>query len=650
MKNWPIIFLGLLSFLIIFPWFHSGYPAFADSLEPAVVSQAIFIRQNWPHLAWNNSWYLGFPFRFNGSPLLPYLLAFLNFIFPSFSLWFIYRLVTGLGFILMTIGIFEVAKRFLKDENNPEGDISPLIATLTFLFLPSILFLIPQVFRIGGEVGFFPWQYLFLAKLGNGQRLLGLSLLPFCLLIIDKNLKTGQNRAFWPVLFIVLLSLADFSSLVTLVILTVILLVSYSLTGKLKKKAKKAFFFFLIALLIVSFYYSPRFWWQWLTAPSLAGARTLNVGLFLIRIISLVISLSLGILMALGRKRKKHQFIFLFLWFFVFSLLTFARFIADIDFWQDYTSWGVELGIGLALFSAYLIKKFSSPKTRIFFLFIISLSGLIWIGKRPALRPLPKIEDRIEYKITQILKQKMTPGERVYLSGSTTFWLNSLSDLWQIRGGQDKAAIHPFWSQASYQIREGENPHLSALWLKALGTEWLVVHGQNSQEPYHDFRHQEKFSKNQEFQLEWDNQQDYLYRLNASIAREIIDPEKFQKLKEPKDGEDILALEEYNQLLGSKVSFNPMRDDQLVLNHVSGKAISLALTFDSNWQAVQNNQWLIIKKDCLGQIIINPKGKEPIVLKYQPWAKEIIFGHGLSLLGLFIFFARRSFSIKNKVN
>lgn len=636
------IILLIINLVIVWPWFGDGYPPVAASMEPTIIAQARFLSLNWPGSGWNRYWYLGFPFRLAGSPLLPYVLALVSRIFPQASLWFGYRLVTGLALILMPVGIFWLVNDLAGSKSFSKTLIS-FLSALFFTFLPAALYLFPQVFKIGRQAGFFPWQYFSLAYLGNGTKALGLVLLPVCLLTIDGYLKGKLKRAFWPSGLICLLALTDLSSVVSLVILTVLLLVSYSMSGRLGKKIDKSLKVFALCFLLLSFYYTPRFWWQALSAPSLAGKRALSVVLLLSKTISILMAMILAVISAkFLKKEKSYQFLFVFLWVFVFSLLSLVRFLADADFWQDYTNWGVELGMGIVVFLAFWLAKLGGKRPALFLAAVVILSSsLLWLSSRnKLLSPRLIINNTVEYQVTDWLVNNLPPEERIFLSGSPVFWASSLADLAQVRGGTDKAATHPFWDHAAYQIRIGSDGDLAYQWLKALGVSWIVVHGRNSQEPYRDFVYPEKFQGGK-FQEVWEKNGDAIYKIEVGIARQLKDPNRLLKLKAPRDGADKQAVSDYNSCLGNFLPFRWINSNQLVIRAPFKGAVSLAITYDSGWQAWQGNQRLTVKKDMLGQTVIFSETEGDINLKYQKWGIDNLAGVTMSLIGLISLMRKR---------
>ncbi|OGD95652.1 hypothetical protein A3F02_01830 [Candidatus Curtissbacteria bacterium RIFCSPHIGHO2_12_FULL_38_9b] len=81
----------------------------------------------------------------------------------------------------------------------------------------------------------------------------------------------------------------------------------------------------------------------------------------------------------------------------------------------------------------------------------------------------------------------------IFLSGSTAFWLNSLVDVKQVRGGVDQASVDKIWREAAWEVREGGITEDTEKALKALNINYIVVHNDQSAEFYHDFKNVEKF-------------------------------------------------------------------------------------------------------------------------------------------------------------
>ena len=135
LKKLILVVLGFLAFVclviinwrLIYPWFLGKGPVNIGSIEVSYVSMARFLRDFSPHLSFAPYWYFGFPFHLFYTPLLPFLTAIFNQVL-SFPLWQAYRIVSGLGFILIPAtlflfgsGLIGVAgfsrRKFFKKEN-----------------------------------------------------------------------------------------------------------------------------------------------------------------------------------------------------------------------------------------------------------------------------------------------------------------------------------------------------------------------------------------------------------------------------------------------------------------------------------------------------------------------------------------------------
>ena len=155
-------------------------------------------------------------------------------------------------------------------------------------------------------------------------------------------------------------------------------------------------------------------------------------------------------------------------------------------------------------------------KFTIFYLLFTIYIVFGWVvawQKRDFWLPRKDISQTVEYKIANRLDELVKPGETVFLSGTTAFWLNSFFDIRQVRGGVDQAAKDLRWRQAAWEIREGNNPQKSGVWLKNLNINYLVVHTSQSREFYHDFKYPEKFEETSSLQKVYDNQGDRIYRV-----------------------------------------------------------------------------------------------------------------------------------------
>ena len=225
------------------------------------------------------------------------------------------------------------------------------------------------------------------------------------------------------------------------------------------------------------------------------------------------------------------------------------------------------------------------------------------------------ISNQIPQGVRSLEKLADLAGDsRTFISGSTVFWANALYDLVQVRGGVDKAAIHPLWDHAAYQLREGKDAELASAWLQTLGVEYVLVHGPTSAESYRDFRYLDKWkSVGQEV---WQGEGDIIYKIsNSSLAWEV-DSEKVRSAKKPQNGQDLEALEFYLSARMFPVHLSSTAWGYKITSEQPMNSVLLIANFDKRWNALTNGGRKIqIQKDSLGNMLIFPQLEKEILLK-----------------------------------
>jgi SAM-dependent methyltransferase len=107
------------------------------------------------------------------------------------------------------------------------------------------------------------------------------------------------------------------------------------------------------------------------------------------------------------------------------------------------------------------------------------------------------LEKRSEYTTARWLDSHLN-GQRVYVSGSTSFWLNAFTDVPQMAGCCDQGQSMPVLNDVPGFINAAvslQNTALAKIWLEALGVQALVVNGEGSTDEYKDFREPQRFER-----------------------------------------------------------------------------------------------------------------------------------------------------------
>jgi hypothetical protein len=201
-----------------------------------------------------------------------------------------------------------------------------------------------------------------------------------------------------------------------------------------------------------------------------------------------------------------------------------VRFLSDPDFWLDWSAYGTEIQFGLAILGGFIVSRLFEGKRyqSLILLCILTLYFLQFaiLFNKYVLHTFQRdITETVEYRIGEWLDAKVKEQEseragRVFLSGTTAFWLNAFFDIPQVRGGRDQASVDPNWQAAAWEIRHGESADEAERVLKALKISYLVVHTQGSEEFYHDFVYPEKFEDNQSFKKIFGEKGDIVYQID----------------------------------------------------------------------------------------------------------------------------------------
>ncbi len=474
------------------------YPA-QTSMMTIQIALARFLEQGGDILGNYPYWYLGTtPYRYLTGPILPFLLAGIHQALPQLSLFTIFYLLITLTWLLGAGGVYLLIRE-LRGKR-----LSAVLAALLYLFGPVI----PLTFRFS-----------------NGLSLIAFSFLPFILALYSRFLK-GWSRKLTALLSLAITFLFLLDSLVIPTMVLGMAAVFLSQVGwkKPEEKIKRTLVPIAYCLILATLWYTPGYWLALLGAPSLAGKGLGEVMIWLGKLLPTIIAFSVALVSVKFFKKKNQLRDFCFYWLLVFLCLSLLRFLADPDFWLDWIAYGTEIQFGLAIALALIVpalfsKLFTLRYSLFAIIFAYCLMPIAWLFlfNQYVLSTLQTdITQTVEYRISKQLSETADPGERVFLSGTTAFWLNAFPASWripQVRGGVDQASIDPEWRRATWEIREGVDLEKTLEWLKKLRVAYVVVHTPDSEEFYHDFVYPEKFEGGEGLEKIYDQNGDRIYRV-----------------------------------------------------------------------------------------------------------------------------------------
>ncbi|OGD86007.1 hypothetical protein A2696_00310 [Candidatus Curtissbacteria bacterium RIFCSPHIGHO2_01_FULL_41_13] len=705
----PPVILAVLTILFIWPLLKIGYANNLGSLEPATLVMARRVAQDgiW---GWYANWYLGFPFRFAGPPASWWFLGAIEKL-GIFDLLAVYRFLKAVSLMAFPISFYFLARRVfggvstgpVKGSSQPtssadkhsvidSGNSSiksifdrvlralagtpsafatrkelPATSFVSVLFLvlfPSIGYLFPKFWLVGTSFGFAPaWMQQELS------RSMGLALLPLVLIFYWRLLeKINYTRLVVTILATALLFLTDgVTSLALLVGITAIVIIETH-KGQTARKVTAVGLALALAFLLDAFFFTPQNIRLIASSPSISGIGLVS---FIKVMVQAVLGLGPAILVIASFKlfnKERLAMAFVLLWTLPFVVITLLFYASNRNFLTEYTRFLPEIEIGMALAIGYwvsrMVGKWGILNTKYLIQFIIlgvlivtilySLYSLPW--RWQIFRTNPDITKTIEYQIARWLERETGNWSRVFLSGSTAFWLNEFApETWQVRGGIDQASTHPYWAKATYQIRYSPDGQESLLWLKALRVGYLVVHDGRSSEYYHDFIYPEKFEKvcagqssalliqpDTSCRLVFDNGLgDRIYRVDTTIASSAPQ-EGLKRLSLLVPGKNEMAtLTNYVSWFefGKSLKFSGVGDDnKLTVKGEIGhdEVVSLGVTYDRGWQARdQDGNELKTSSDPLGNLVVFPKseGEQEFHLSFNE-GFDLWFGIAVSLATL----------------
>ena len=399
---------------------------------------------------------------------------------------------------------------------------------------------------VAGLVLLSPLDLVLSLGLGETSAILAVSFTPWVLFLFAKY------KSFIPAsLSFAFLLLTNTVSAIPAILGLIILV--FVTEKKWEAGLKRLFLVFAIGWLLTLWWYSPGYWFTLLGAPSIGGRSvigSLNAIFGFIKGLAPVFLAVAVVSFGFAKRTKLEKFAAI--WLFTFGIFTLFRMFSDIDFWMDWTAWMGEAEVGLVLLISGVLSQFLVSKKRstnlnsgfelqnpsrsslrqqpilsenskvtrgwlrhvfgyfktapqvkvlilIFIVYFVAGWGLAW-QKRDFWLPRREIGQTVEFKIAKWLEKETVNCEPstvncqlIFLSGSTAFWLNSLVDVKQVRGGVDQASVDKIWREAAWEVREGGITEDTEKALKALNINYIVVHNDQSAEFYHDFKNVEKF-------------------------------------------------------------------------------------------------------------------------------------------------------------
>ncbi len=565
----------LLNVWLCAPLFAPGELPFRGSIEGGYVGMARFVSEHPNPWGWNPFPYCGLPTQFMYVPGLPYLTALFLHLLPHASPALVYRIIASLATCLGPVTLFLFALYFTRSRR------WAFAAALAYSFISVSYALFPAVEKDRGIVQL-PWRIQVLAKYGEGPHNTGLTLLPLALLAVWLAGKgRGYPRILAAALLLAAIPLTNWVAALGLAISCLLLLLAAwdEREFRVWRVLASAGLAYLLACfwLTPSFVRTIAFNWPadsfayqlhekqaWLLAGMALGAVVIRVMFWLFG--------------------GSFYFRFVTLGAFAFGWIATVFYVYGLDTIPESRRYALEFELFLALAFVEGVRLTLRSSNQTVRFCAIGTAGVMLLVGAPQLWayatqgwsrwwPAPR-ESTVEFKLAEWIAQHPPQG-RVFASGGLRFRLNSWFDIPQVGGGFETGLRNRVPVDLAYKIRTGHDREETMLNLKALGAEYVVIHGPKSREYYRDFLRPERVSDSLAavFHIE----DDTIYALPSSP---LVRPSLTAQWT------DTSSL--------------------LITGPVSDGEVSLKVSSDPGWHATQDGHAIAITQDQLGFMALHP--------------------------------------------
>lgn len=640
------LFLGNVA--INAPLFLPGEHKYRDSIEGGYASMARFLSEHPNPFGWNPLQYKGLPTHDWYLPVLPYTAAAAINVLPFLKAEHVYRLVVVTCLCLGPVTMFLFVLEFVRSRR------WALAAALFYTFLSVSYSLFPAVKADQGFT-YVPWRVQVLVKYGEGPHNVGLMLLPLALMACWR---AACGRRFRQIALagaaLAAVTLTNWVAAVALAWCCLMMLLagamSASETGFLGRRILMAS---ALGYAFAAFWLTPRFigttFFNWPTDAFGYKADDhkywLGAALFLFPLL---------IAAGIRWRPRLYYFGYLLLCLSGFAWVVSLHYLWKIDVIPESRRYAIEVEFFCIAAATEALRYSLTSRHRAW-----RDAGLVVLGFALSqghvaawtylsrtwimLRPAPR-SSAIEYQVAERLAA-MKPRGRVFVFGGTRFRLNSWFPLAQVGGTFESGLRNRGSLPLLYHIQKGperpvEERASDALnMLRAAGVEYAAFHGPRSREHWRDVMNPDLVASRLE--PVWREGDDAIYRVpygglaNFIQAGEIpfgrpvgkfagyIAP--YVRAMDNADRPRIeVAWEGNNRIL---LRTPEVRD---------GYLITLRVSHDAGWHAVQDGQPVALRADPMGNLLIEPRMSEnPAVIRldFRPPLQQMA-GTAVSLIAI----------------
>ncbi|MBL8175909.1 MAG: hypothetical protein JNK48_14630, partial [Bryobacterales bacterium] len=483
------------------PLFGNGEQPYRGSIESGYAGIARFFAAHPDPYGWNPNIYCGISTQHTYLPGMPYATALLMWINPRMEALHAYRIVMALFACLGPVTLFLFAAYASGSRR------WAFAAALGYTLCSPAYDLFQTIDKDRGLLPI-PWRLQVMVKYGEGPHNMGLTLLPLALLSVWNAARSaGFRRIFLAAVALAAVALTHWIAALALALCCLLLFAVHAAAGA-EFRHRRAILAGVLAYALACFWLTPTFirtvGFNW-PRDSFGFKMQQQQHMALA-----IIGGGLLLILFLFRRHRDNRYLcFVTACAFLFAALAEGHYAHNIDAIPEARRYTVEMELFLALALAEWMRvgwRAGGGVNR----FCVAMTGCL-LGASGTPQALAFIQDgyaawklkpkeyTVEYRLADWLRRQ-TPAGRVYVTGGLRFRLNSWFDAQQTNGTFDSGLLHRGTLDLDYRfrslngMRRGGEARDSLLTMLAMGVEYLVVHGPESEEYYRDVKQQDRLS------------------------------------------------------------------------------------------------------------------------------------------------------------
>ena len=634
----------VLNVVLNWPLFLPGESVYRDSIEAGYQGMSRFIASNPSIWGWNPLQYCGQPTQFTYLPFLHYATALIALVTgapPEHA----YKIVTATLACLGPVAVFWLVAYFSR------SNWWAMAAAVGFTLFSPVYGLITQMDKDRGVVTL-PWRMHVFAKYGEGPHVSGVTLLMGAMLAA---FATATGRKFWHVpvtaMLFAAVCLTNWVAALALAITCLLMMLAafrlqWRLIGALVLAYGLACFWLTPTFIrtvafnwpVDAFNYKLQAAQNWLLAGWVAGTLALRLLQWALRWPFYISFTTLG------------------LYGFGYPVLIYYSW--NIDTIPESRRYALEFSVFLLLTLVEFIRWGVTSSNRVRQVCAASVTLILLFAGAPAAtkyltqgyekwRPIPR-ETTDEHRIAKWIADRRTDG-RILVTGSLRFRVNKWFDLHQVGGTFESGLRNRVPVNFAYQIRTGigsrpdEEAQEAILQMKAVGAEYVVVHGPGSKEHYRDYTNPMKFEGVLEKVFADDN--DWVYRVPFRSLAHLVKPEEQPEYAHRRWLKPYVAA--IDDVARPTLRFRWLSPRQIEVEGPvpAGHDVVLAVTQEAGWQATQDGAAIPMDSNTMNFIVAKARPSAHSVFRFE--YKGTPEQRGMAVLsvsvwtGMFVFLWRR---------